>query len=336
MTVTIGRRELLVALGGAAAAWPLAARAQQPDRTRRIAVLMTNNEGDPEGKARADALRQGLRVLGWTEGQNLRIDWRWSGGDVGHTRGYAAEVAGLAPDVIVANGSPNLAAIKQATRSIPVIFVVVSDPVGQGFVSSLAHPGGNITGFTYVEYSSLSGKWLDLLKTISPSITRVIYLFNPAIGPRLAAYFRSSFEAAALALSLKAVAGEVQNATDIELVLQTFAREPNGGLLVVPDPFTTVNRQQIVGLAERYRLPALYPFKFFAMDGGLMSYGLDVLDEFRQTASYVDRVLRGANPADLPVQVPTKYELVINLKTAKALGLEVPLQLQQLADEVIE
>jgi putative tryptophan/tyrosine transport system substrate-binding protein len=325
------RREFITLLGGAAAAWPLAARAQQA-RRRRIAILMGVAD-DSEGRARIAAFRQTLQGLGWTESHNVQFDYRWGPKDATQARAFAKQLVDLQPDLIFTQSTPATVAAKEVVAgSIPIVFVQVGDPVVSGVVETLARPGGNITGFTNFE-PSMSGKWLDLLRTISPSMTRVVYLFNPASLP---AFFKPSVEAAAPVLSLKTIAAEVRNATEIELAIETFAREPKGGLLVMPDNFATLNRQQIFALAARYRLPALYPFKFFALEGGLMSYGIDVLDVFRKSTTYVDRVLRGANASDLPVQVPTKYELVINLKTAKALGLEVPPTLLARADEVIE
>jgi ABC-type uncharacterized transport system substrate-binding protein len=274
-----------------------------------------------------------LEGLGWVEGHNVQFDYRWAPKDAAQARLFARELVDLRPDLIFTQSTPmTVAAKKIVGGSIPIVFVQVGDPVVSKVVESLPRPAGNLTGFTNFE-PAMTGKWLDLLKTISPSMTRVLYLFNPASLP---AFFGPSVEAAAPVLSLKTVATEVQNAADIELAIETFASEPNGGLLVMPDNIATLNRQHIFALAAQYRLPALYPFKFFALEGGLMSYGIDVLDVFRKSASYVDRVLRGANAGDLPVQVPTKYELVINLKTAKALGLTVPDILLARADEVIE
>jgi putative tryptophan/tyrosine transport system substrate-binding protein len=330
--VHVRRRQFITRLGAAAAAWPLATRAQQPDRMRRIGVL-SGVANDLEGQARLAAFRETLESFGWTEGRNVRFDYRWAPKDAAEARTFAKELVDLRPDLIFTQSTPATVAAKEVVAgSIPLIFVQVGDPVVSKIVESLARPGGNLTGFTNFE-PSMGGKWLELLKTIDPGMTRVIYPFNPATLP---AFFPLSVEAAAPLLSLKMVRVEVRTSADLNLAIETFAREPNGGLLVMPDVFNTVNRQQIFALAARYRLPALYPFKFFAMEGGLMSYGINVLDVFRQSASYVDRVLRGANAGDLPVQVPTKYELVINLKIAKALGLEIPSPLLARADEVIE
>jgi putative ABC transport system substrate-binding protein len=326
------RREFITLLGGAAAAWPLAARAQQPERMRRIGMLMGIAE-DAEQRARLSVFRQTLRDLGWTEGLNLGIDYRWAPKDAAQARAFAKELVDLRPDLIFTLSTPATVAAKEVVAgSIPIIFVQVGDPVVSKVVESLARPGGNLTGFTNFE-PSMGGKWLDLLKTISPGITRVIYPFNPATLP---AFFPISVEAAAPALSLKTVAAEVRSSAELDLAIETFAREPNGALLVMPDVFIFAYREQLVALAARYRLPALYPFKHVVVEGGLMSYGIDVPEVFRQSASYVDRVLRGTNPRDLPVQIPTKLELVINLKTAKALGLTVPPGLLVATDEVIE
>jgi putative tryptophan/tyrosine transport system substrate-binding protein len=326
------RREFITLLGGAAAAWPLAARAQRSQRMRRIGVLIGVAD-DTEGRARLAVFRQTLQTLGWAESQNVQFDYRWAPQDAAQARTFAKELVDLGPDLVFTQSTPATVAAKEVVAgSIPIVFVQVGDPVVSKIVESLARPGGNLTGFTNFE-PSMGGKWLELLKTIDPNMTRVVYPFNPATLP---AFFPLSAEAAAPVLSLKMVGAEVRNPADLDLAIEVFAREPNGGLLVMPDVFNTVHRQQIFALAARYRLPALYPFKFFALDGGLMSYGINVLDVFQRSASYVDRVLRGANAGELPVQVPTKYELVINLKTAKALGLDVPPTLLATADEVIE
>ena len=328
------RRDVIVLLAGAAAMWPIAARAQRGDRVRRIAVLMANAEDDPEGHARAAAFRQGLRELGWTEGQNLRIDWRWSGGDVARIRGYAAEVAGSAPDLIVANATANLSAIRQATRSIPIVFVVVNDPVGQGFISSLAQPGGNITGFTFVEYS-MFGKSLDLLRQIAPGVTRVGFIFNPATSPYYEGFlpaFETHTRNYPIALTIARVGAEAE----IDAAVAALAAKPGGGLIVPPDTYTLVHRGTIVQATARHRIPAIYSYRQLVKEGGLMSYGPETAEIFRRSASYVDRILKGAKPAELPAQAPTKFELAVNLKTAVTLGLPVPPNLLALADEVIE
>ena len=326
------RREFITLVSGAAVAWPLAARAPQCERMRRIGVLL-GVANDSEAQDRLVAFRQALERLGWTENVNVRFDYRWAPKGPEEARTFTKELIDLKPDLIFVQSTPMTVAAKEVVAgSIPIVFVQVSDPVVAKLVETLAKPGGNLTGFTNFE-PSMGGKWLELIKSIAPNVTRVAYLFNPATSP---AFFRQSVESAAPILSLKAVAAEVGSPSDIDLAIQTFALEPNGGLLVMPDVFATVNRQQIFGLAARYRIPTLYTFRFYAVEGGLMSYGIDITDMFRQSAVYVDRVLRGANPGDLPVQVPTKYELIINLRTAKALGITVPEMLLARADEVIE
>jgi putative tryptophan/tyrosine transport system substrate-binding protein len=328
------RREFIALLGGAIATWPLAARAQRGDRVRRIAVLMTNAEDDPEGWTRAAAFRQGLREVGRTEGQNLRIDWRWSGGDVERMRDYAAEAAALAPDLIVANGAAHLSAVKQATRSIPIVFVLVSDPVGQGFISSLGNPGGNITGFTFVE-DSMFGKSLELLKQIAPTLTRVGFIFNPDTVPF---YERSlpAFETHARHESVEVTPARVRTEAEIDSAVARLAAGSGGGLIVPPDAYTMVRRDLIVKSTAQHRIPAIYSYRQVVKEGGLISYGPETADIFRRSASYVDRVLKGANPGELPAQAPAKFELIINLKTANSLRLEIPPKLLALADEVIE
>jgi putative ABC transport system substrate-binding protein len=327
------RRDFITLIGGAAATWPLAARAQQGGRVRRIAVMMTTAENDPEGAARAAALRQGLEELGWVEGRNLRVDWHWSAGDVARIRATAAELAKIAPDLIVANGTVNLSAAKDATASIPIVFVVVNDPVGQGFVASLARPGGNITGFT-VDDSALGGKWVELLMQIAPGTAHVALLFNPT-GPSLH-FFMPSIEAAASSNKVEVSVAAVSSKDEIEGVIAAQARDPGGGLIVMPNAFNTTNRELIIALANRYRVPAIYFSAYGAQSGGLIGYGSDYAEQARQAAVYVDRILKGTKPADLPVQAPTKFELVINLKTAKALDLQPSAKLLALADEVIE
>jgi putative ABC transport system substrate-binding protein len=324
------RREFIILLGSAAA-WPFAARAQQPDRVRRVGVLMGIAD-DLEGQARIAVFRQALQALGWTEGRNIQLIYRWSAGDAGQARWLAKELLDLRSDVILVNSTPVAAAVKDITRTTPTVFVQVSDPVAAGFVQSLARPGGSLTGFTNFDPSTAS-KWLELLRRVVPSITQVAYLFNPNTAPLL--YARAVDTAASL-LSVKAFPAAVHNADEIERVIEQIARESGSALLVLPDLFTATNRESIVALAARYRLPAVYPFRYFAASGGLMSYGTELLDTYRQAASYVDRILKGETPSDLPVQQPTKFELVINLATAKALGLEVPPTLLARADEVIE
>jgi putative ABC transport system substrate-binding protein len=328
------RREFISVLGSAAA-WPLAARAQQADRLRRIGVLMSGAESDRETQTRVTAFRQGLEALGWTEGRNIEVDYRFAdGGDANLVERHVTEVVNATPELIVANSSPVVAALKQATRTIPIVFVVVNDPIGQGFVASLAHPAGNITGFAFIEFELL-GKVMALLKETDPRIGRVTLLFNPVVAPYYTSLLRE-FAAASPKSAAELVAAPVHNQAEIEAAVDAVAREHHAGLIVGAEPFVVANRALIMRLAERHHIPAIYPTRQYAVDGGLMSYGPDTADIFRRSASYVDRILKGEKPADLPVQAPTKYELVINLKAAKALGLTVPDKLIALADEVIE
>jgi len=324
------RREFMILLGGVAA-WPLAARAQQPDRVRRVGVLMGIAD-DFEGQARIAVFRQALQALGWSEGRNVQFIYRWSGGDVAHARQLAKELLDLRSDVILTNSTPVTVAVRDSTRTTPTVFVQVSDPVGAGVVQSLARPRGNLTGFTNFDPST-AGKWLELLKRLAPNITRVAYLFNPNTAPLL---YAKAVETAAPSLSVKSIPAAVHNAVEIERALAQVARESDSALLVLPDLFNATNRQSIITLAARHVLPAVYPFRYFVTSGGLMSYGTELLDTYRQAASYVDRILKGERPSDLPVKQPTKFELVINLKTAEALGIEVPPTLLARADEVIE
>ena len=328
------RRDFIKVISGAAAAWPLAARGQQPDRVRRIGVLMGLAESDPEAKVRAAVFERALQELGWTRGRNIRIDYRWAPGDVEQTRAAAAELLRLAPDVSLAHATPATAALQRATRTLPVVFVAVSEPVAQGFVQSLARPGGNITGFTNLE-PTLGAKWLELLKEIAPRVTRVAVMSNPNTAPYVILFSRS-VEAVAQKIAVELIAAPVHEPAEIEAVLTMLGREPGGGLILPPDPFTVAHRKLIFDLAARYRVPAINGLLYFANEGGLVSYGVDVRDQFRQAAAYVDRILRGEKPADLPVQQPTKFELAINVKTAKALGLDIPPTLLAIADEVIE
>ncbi len=327
------RRAFITLLGGAAAAWPLAARAQQPDRVRRIGVLMGTAESDPDQKAMVSVFTLALEDLGWKEGANIRIDRRCAEGDVTGLRTQASELARLGLDVIFAQGTPATTALRQAAPTTPLVFVNISDPIGSGLVSSLAYPGGNITGFTNYELS-MGGKWLEILKDIAPRIIRVAAIFNPD-NPALAGLSRS-IEAAASTLGIQVVQRPSRNAEELERTISAFASEPNGGLLVLLDFVTLAHRDLIIRLATQHRLPAGYALRIFAASGGLISYGVDPVDLFRRAASYVDRVLKGVKPADLPVQQPIKFELVINLKTAKELGLAVPETLLARADEVIE
>jgi putative ABC transport system substrate-binding protein len=328
------RRKFITLVGGAAVAWPLAARAQQPDRMRRIGVLMAVSENDHEYQAFLAAFREGLQKLGWAEGRNIRIDTRWAALDAEAMQRFAKELVALQPDLIVSQSTPTTASLLQQTRTIPVIFALVIDPIGSGFVASLPRPGGNVTGFIAME-GSLAGKWLELLKEIAPRVTRVAFLFNPATAP-YAEYFLNPFKAAAASFAVEGIATPVRDSSELESVVAAQAREPNGGLIVMPESFLNTHRVEITSLAARYRLPAVYAFRFFTEFGGLLSYGNDFIDNYRRAATYVDRILKGEKPANLPVQAPTKYELVINLKTANALGLDVSLRLQQRADEVIE
>jgi ABC-type uncharacterized transport system substrate-binding protein len=328
------RRDFITLLGGVVAAWPLAARAQQPDGMRRIGVLMAHAESDPEFKTYVAAFRGGLEKLGWTEGRNIRIDFRWGALDDAETRQRSAKELVALPDLILTQNTPPTASMLQQTRTIPVVFVVVADPAGSGFVGNLARPGGNATGFTIME-PTIPGKWVELLKEIAPRVNRAAFLFNPATTPYRDIYL-NPFKAAATSFAMEATAAPVHDSSELESVIAAQVREPNGSLIVMPDGFLNVHRAEIVSLAARYHLPAVYPWRFFAELGGLLSYGSDQRDMFRVAATYVDRILKGEKPADLPVQAPTKYELVINLRTAKALGIEVPLFFQQRADEVIE
>jgi putative ABC transport system substrate-binding protein len=327
------RRDFITLLGGAAVLWPRAASAQQPERVRRIVLLHSLAENDPEVQARIAAFRRGLETLGWTENRNFQIEHRFSGGDIARIQAYTAELVSSAPDLIIATSSPVTAALKQATRTIPIVFFVVNDPVGQGFVTSLSRPGGNITGFTFVD-SPMIGKWSEMLKEIAPGIRRIALTFNPSTAPYYPLFLGEL--GAAAPLSVELLATPVHDEAEIEAAVTAFARQPGGGLIVAPEPFMNTHRALIVALAERHRLPAIYGFRQHVTEGALMSYGIDTIDLYRRGASYVDRILKGEKPADLPVQAPVKYELVINLKTARALGLTVPQTLLAIADEVIE
>jgi putative tryptophan/tyrosine transport system substrate-binding protein len=331
----VRRREFITLLGGAAVAWPLAARAQQADRMRRVGVIQTLAGDNPEERVRIAAFLRGLQELGWRDGRNVQIEYRWGvASDVDRIRRSVAELIAFAPDVILAPGSGVVGLLLQATRTVPIVFVVVPDPVGAGFVESLARPGGNATGFMQFEYG-LSGKWLELLKEIAPRVTRAALIGNPKTTPF--DYFQRAAEAAAPSLAIELVPTTVENEeADIERAIESFAAVPKGGLVVLPDTTTLARRDLVVALAARNRLPAVYPFRVFVEAGGLMAYGTYVVDGYRLSATYVDRILRGAKPADLPVQTPTKYETVLNLKTAKSLGIEVPPSLLVRADEVIE
>jgi len=327
------RREFIMLLGGAVVFGPLAARAQQSDRVRRIGFLHGLAESDPEAQARIGAFREALAALGWIEGRNISIDYRFAGGDPARAEAIVADVVGSAPDLIVAHSTPVVAALKQATSSIPIVFALLNDPVGQGLIASLARPGGNMTGFTLIEFQTI-GKWLELLKDVAPKMDRAAVMFNPETAPYYPTYLRS-FGAIPRSIAVELTAAPVRNEAEIEAAVAALARKA-GGLIAAPDPFMNSHRSLLITLADRHRLPAVHALRRAVAEGGLMFYGPDTLDIVRRSASYVDRVLKGANPADLPAQGPVKFELSINLKTAKALGLEVPLQLQQLADEVIE
>jgi putative ABC transport system substrate-binding protein len=327
----IRRREFIAGFVSAAG-WQLAALAQQPDTVRRLGCLHALTENDPETQARVAMLREGLAQLGWTE-RNVRIEQRFGEGDSDQMQAYAGELVGSAPDVIVASSTPALAALKQATRAIPIIFCLVSDPAGQGFVASLARPGGNITGFSFVDFPML-GKWVETLKEIAPSVKRITLVFNPQTAPYYPVFLRD-FGQTASTLGSELSATPVRDEADIEAAVSAFAREPGGGLIAAPDPFINTRRALVIALAAQHRLPVIYGVRYFAKEGGLISYGPDTLDIVRRSASYVDRVLRAERAGELPVQAPTKYELLINLKTAEALGLAVPMTLRVRANEVI-
>jgi putative ABC transport system substrate-binding protein len=326
------RREFITLVGGALMIWPLARATAE--RVRRIVFLHSLAENDPEVQARVAAFRQGLETFGWTQNRNIQIEHRFSGGDFVRIQAYTSELVSSAPDLIVASGTPVVAALKQATRTIPIVFSVVNDPVGQGFIASLARPGGNITGFSFIDFP-LIGKWLEMLTEIAPGITRVTLMFNPQTVPYYPVFLRE-FKAAAASLAAEISATPVRDRAEIEAAASAFARDPGGGLIAAPDPFINTHRGLIMELADRHRLPVIYSFRQFVTEGALMSYGPDTADIVRRSASYVDRILKGEKAADLPVQAPTKFALVINLKTAKALGLTVPMTLQARADEVIE
>jgi putative ABC transport system substrate-binding protein len=328
------RREFITLLGGAAAAWPVEARAQEATGVRRVAFLHPYAENDPEVLARVIAFREGLTALGWTENRNIQIEHRYSSGDLGRIRASATELVRSAPNLIVGSGTPITAALKQATSTIPIVFNVVNDPVGQGFVASLSRPGGNITGFTFIDFP-LIGKWLEMIKEIAPGVRRVTLIFNPDTTPFYPAFLRE-LGAAPQTLAVELLASPVHDEPEVEATITAFARERGGGLIAAPDAFINNHRRLIMALTKRHRLPAIYGFRQFVTEGALISYGPDTTDIVRRSAAYVDRILKGEKPADLPVQAPTKYELVINLKTARTLGLTVPPTLLATADEVIE
>jgi ABC-type uncharacterized transport system substrate-binding protein len=328
------RRELIAALAGAVA-WPFAARAQRPDRVRRIGVLTWWGEYDPEGQSQAIALSQGLAKLGWVSGTNVRIEYRRASGETGRMPGYAKELVEHQPDLLIGVTTPATAALLRETRTIPIVFTEVSDPVGSGFVETVARPGRNATGFVDIE-ASLAGKWAEMLKEMTPSLARIAFMFNPRTAPGAGTYYLPAFDAAAQALAIEAIAAPVHDPADIADAMAELARQGGAGLILMPDSFVLSNYELIIAQAARNRLPAIYPYRFFATGGGLMSYGVNLADQNRQAASYVDRIFRGEKPGDLPVQLPTQFELVINLKTAKALGIAVPSTLLANADGVIE
>ncbi len=332
MAIKVARRKFIAALSGAVA-WPLTARAQQADRMRRIGVLIGVAAVNLDAQARNAAFLQGLQQLGWTEGRNVRIDTRWGAGNAADTRKYAAELVALAPDVIVAIGSAAMEPLLQATRTVPIVFAIVPDPVGAGFVDSLSRPGGNATGFLMFEYS-LSGKWPELLKEIAPGVTRAAVLRDPALASGIGQF--AVIQAVAPSVGVEVSPINVRDAAEIERAVAAFAQSANGGLILTASPLSALHRDLIITLAARYKLPAVYYERFFVAGGGLISYGPHFLDQCQRAAGYVDRILKGEKPADLPVQAPTKYELVVNLKTAKALGLVIPQTVLARADEVIE
>jgi putative ABC transport system substrate-binding protein len=327
----IKRREFIAGLGSAAA-WPLSVRAQQPERTRRIAVLMGFDENDPLAKLRISAFTQALADLGWTDGRTVRMDVRWAGADNNRARALAQELVGLQPEIIVTNATPATVAVQRETRTIPIVFSNVGDPVASGIIERLDRPSGNITGFANYE-ASLGGKWLELLSEIAPGLEQAVIMFNPDTG---GAFLLPSFETAARSLKVEPIIAPIHDDVDIVTAIKDLGREPGGGLVVMPDTFMTLHRAPIISAAARYNVPAVYSQSYFARDGGLLSYGYDQADVSRRAATYVDRILRGARPGDLPVQFPVKYEMVVNLKTAKALGLTVPQSILLRADEVIE
>jgi putative ABC transport system substrate-binding protein len=334
------KRRALITLLGCAAAMPAilrprAAPAQQQGRTKRIGVLMGLAESDPERASFVAAFTQGLADLGWRDGSNIQIDYRWGAGDSDRIRDFARELVQMQPDLIVGQTTPVVAALKQQTQTIPIVFIQVSDPVGSGFIAGFAEPGGNTTGFTNLE-SSMSSKVMELLKEIAPGVSRIALMFNPQTAPGGGSYFLRPVEAAAPALQVTIIPAPVHNAADIDAAITALTKEPGAGLIVMPDVFVLAHREQMLALAKQHRMPAAYAYRLFAASGGLMSYGTDLVDLFRRAAPYVDRILRGAKPAELPVQQPVKFELVLNLKTARTLGLTVPDKVLALADEVIE
>ena len=330
------RREFITLLGGAAAAWPLAAHAQQNGPMRRIGFLFGGAESDPQIVEALVAFKAALGGLGWIDGRNVQIDYRFAAADVDRMRVFAKELVALQPDVLVGHTTGVIAALKRETKAIPIVFVIVSDPVGSGYVESLARPGGNITGFINIE-ASLSGKWIEILKEIQPRVTRAALMFNPATATYIK-FYQEPFEAAARSSGIEPIAAPVRSAADIEQAFNSLGNRPDAGLILPPDVFTTVraNLDLITSLAARTRLPTIYPYRYMVDAGGLISYGIDTIDLYRRAPVYIDRILKGAKPADLPVQLPTKFEMAVNLKTAKALGIEIPATLLGRADEVVE
>ena len=333
MAIDIARRKFIAALSGAAAAWPLTARAQQSEGMRRVGVLSGTGTDDPQGQADLAAFLEGLQKLGWTDGRNVRLDARWAAGNAADTRKYAVELVALAPDVIFANGSAAMGPLLEATRTVPIVFAIVPDPVGAGFVQSLSRPGGNATGFMMFEYG-LTGKWLELLKEIAPGVTRAAILRDPSIAAGIGQFAVIQSVSASVGLDVTPI--DVRDAAEIERAVMAFAQSANGGLILTASPSSPLHRDLIITLAARYKLPAVYDNRLYVATGGLISYGPNFPDQFRGAAGYVDRILKGEKPGDLPVQAPNKYELVVNLKTAKALGLTVPQSILTRADDVIE
>jgi putative ABC transport system substrate-binding protein len=330
------RREFLGVLGSAAAAWPLTVRAQQPNRMRRLGVLSNIGESDPEAQSMVSALHQALRELGWVDARNIEIDHRWAASNPARVAELAKQLVALQPDVLFAHTSVPVIALRKETATIPIVFAQVADPIGSGFITNLAHPGGNITGFSSFE-SSMGGKWVELLKEITPSTTRMAFIFNPKTAPYASTgYFQASFDAAASSLGIKLSANPVDGPRELERAFTSLGRDRGGSLIVIPDSFNITHREQIIALAADHRIPAIYPYRFAVREGGLISYGVDQIELFRRAASYVDRVLKGDKPANLPVQTPTKFESAINAKTARELGLTVPPTLLATADEIIE
>jgi putative tryptophan/tyrosine transport system substrate-binding protein len=329
------RRDFLTTIAAAAAAWPLTGRAQDAGPLRRVGVLSSIGESDPEAQLMVTAFHQALQDAGWAEGRNLRIDHRWAAGSSGRIREFAKQLVALQPDAIVAHTTPSVAALLKETTTIPIVFVQVSDPIGSHFIANLAHPGGNVTGFTNFE-PSMAGKWVEMIKEIAPAVTRIAIVFNPETAPYVGRFYQGPFEAAARSLGIEPHANPVHNEREIESAMTALQGQPRSGVIMMPDTFNIVHRERTIALAARYKLPAVYPYRFAVREGGLLSYGVDQVDLFRRAGGYVGRILKGDKPAELPVQTPTKFEIAINLGTAKALGVEVPQTLLVAADEVVE